>query len=153
MSYRGVATMAFMLALSAIIGVETFMMLALETPPIKWLTQLRLATGAFISIRPTTRLLMSNWLSEQPEVDSVWWRWEKMSLLLRSIQVVSTGPSEGELEALTIKLGIQANGIIYVTLGMVDQPDDLSQVGYSSRRLYRSARQSWLWLASCRRLL
>ncbi|MCY9827220.1 ABC transporter permease [Vibrio chagasii] len=105
MSYRGVATMAFMLALTANIGVETMVGSFRDTTD-KWLTQ-RLAADLYIYPTNNAAARMSNWLSEQPEVDSVWWRWEKdVASPVGSIQVVSTGPSEGELEALTIKLGI-----------------------------------------------
>jgi putative ABC transport system permease protein len=105
MSYRGVATMAFMLALSANIGVETMVGSFRHTTD-KWLTQ-RLAADIYIYPTNKSADRMSRWLSEQPEVDSVWWRWEKdVASATGNIQVVSTGPSEGELEALTIKLGI-----------------------------------------------
>ncbi|NOH98516.1 ABC transporter permease [Vibrio sp. 99-70-13A1] len=105
MSYRGVATMAFMLALTANIGVETMVGSFRDTTD-KWLTQ-RLAADLYIYPTNNAAARMSNWLSDQPEVDSVWWRWEKdIATPKGSVQVVSTGPSEGELEALTIKLGI-----------------------------------------------
>ena len=93
MSYRGVATMAFMLALSANIGVETMVGSFRDTTD-KWLTQ-RLAADLYIYPTNNAAARMSNWLSEQPEVDSVWWRWEKdVSSAKGSIQVVSTGPQK-----------------------------------------------------------
>ncbi|TON78748.1 hypothetical protein CGH50_28965, partial [Vibrio parahaemolyticus] len=50
---------------------------------------------------------MSAWLQDQPEVESVWWRWEKdVPTEHGALQVVSTGPSEGELDSLTVKLGV-----------------------------------------------
>ncbi|MFM2590130.1 ABC transporter permease [Vibrio sp. TBV020] len=105
MSYRGVATMAFMLAMSANIGVETMVGSFRDTTD-KWLSQ-RLAADLYIYPNNSAAARMSTWLSKQPEVDSVWWRWEKeVSTEKGALQVVSTGPSEGELDALTVKLGV-----------------------------------------------
>ncbi|MDC5840385.1 ABC transporter permease [Vibrio europaeus] len=105
MSYRGVATMAFMLAMAANIGVETMVGSFRETTD-KWLTQ-RLAADLYIYPNNSAAARMSTWLTKQPEVDSVWWRWEKdISTDKGALQVVSTGASEGELDALTVKLGI-----------------------------------------------
>ncbi len=67
--------MAFMLALSANIGVET-MVGSFRTPLINGLTQ-RLAADLYIYPTNVAAARMSNWLSEQPEADSVWWRWER----------------------------------------------------------------------------
>ncbi|MDC5806859.1 ABC transporter permease [Vibrio europaeus] len=105
MSYRGVATMAFMLAMAANIGVETMVGSFRDTTD-KWLTQ-RLAADLYIYPNNSAAARMSTWLTKQPEVDSVWWRWEKdISTDKGALQVVSTGASEGELDALTVKLGI-----------------------------------------------
>ncbi|MCU8160380.1 FtsX-like permease family protein [Vibrio vulnificus] len=105
MSYRGVAMMAFMLALAANIGVETMVGSFRDTTD-KWLTQ-RLAADLYIYPTNNSAARLSNWLEAQPEVDEVWWRWEKELADERDIvQVVSTGPSDGELEALTVKLGV-----------------------------------------------
>jgi len=105
MSYRGVATMAFMLAMAANIGVETMVGSFRDTTD-KWLTQ-RLAADLYIYPNNSAAARMSTWLTKQPEVNSVWWRWEKdISTDKGALQVVSTGASEGELDALTVKLGI-----------------------------------------------
>lgn len=105
MSYRGVATMAFMLALAANIGVETMVGSFRDTTD-KWLSQ-RLAADIYIYPTNNSAARMSSWLKEQPEVDSVWWRWEKDVPTERgALQVVSTGSSEGELDSLTVKLGV-----------------------------------------------
>ncbi|KGY12228.1 ABC transporter permease [Vibrio tubiashii] len=105
MSYRGVATMAFMLAMAANIGVETMVGSFRDTTD-KWLSQ-RLAADLYIYPNNSSAARMSTWLLQQPEVESVWWRWEKEVETNRgALQVVSTGPSEGELNALTVKLGI-----------------------------------------------
>ncbi|WP_045419845.1 ABC transporter permease [Vibrio jasicida] len=105
MSYRGVATMAFMLALAANIGVETMVGSFRDTTD-KWLSQ-RLAADIYIYPTNNSAARMSAWLKEQPEVDTVWWRWEKDVPTERgALQVVSTGASEGELDSLTVKLGV-----------------------------------------------
>ncbi|USD40059.1 ABC transporter permease [Vibrio sp. SCSIO 43135] len=105
MSYRGVATMAFMLAMAANIGVETMVGSFRDTTD-KWLTQ-RLASDLYIYPSNTAAPRLSGWLQKQPEVESVWWRWEKEEATTNgALQVVSTGASEGELDALTVKLGV-----------------------------------------------
>ncbi|WP_070963092.1 ABC transporter permease [Vibrio sonorensis] len=105
MSYRGVATMAFMLAMAANIGVETMIGSFRDTTD-KWLTQ-RLAADLYIYPNNSAAPRINNWLIKQPEVTNVWWRWEREVNTNRgAVQVVSTGPSEGELEAMTVKLGI-----------------------------------------------
>ncbi len=105
MSYRGVATMAFMLALAANIGVETMVGSFRDTTD-KWLDQ-RLAADIYIAPNNNNAARMSGWLQQQPEVDAVWWRWEKEISTDRGVlQVVSTGASEGELDSLTVKLGV-----------------------------------------------
>ncbi|EDP60272.1 ABC transporter permease [Vibrio sp. AND4] len=105
MSYRGVATMAFMLALAANIGVETMVGSFRDTTD-KWLSQ-RLAADLYIYPTNNSSARMSTWLKEQPEVDAVWWRWEKDVPTERgALQVVSTGTSQGERDSLTVKLGV-----------------------------------------------
>ncbi|WGY47103.1 ABC transporter permease [Vibrio sp. ABG19] len=105
MSYRGVATMAFMLAMAANIGVETTVGSFRETTE-KWLSQ-RLAADLYLYPTVSSAARMSEWLSKQPDVDNVWWRWEKdFSTNNGALQVVSTGTSQGELDALTVKLGV-----------------------------------------------
>ena len=105
MSYRGVASMAFMLALAANIGVETMVGSFRDTTD-KWLNQ-RLAADIYVYPNNNNAARMSGWLQQQPEVKSVWWRWEKDLPTDKGVlQVVSTGPSEGELDSLTVKLGV-----------------------------------------------
>ncbi|EGA71231.1 ABC transporter transmembrane protein [Vibrio sinaloensis DSM 21326] len=105
MSYRGVATMAFMLAMAANIGVETMVGSFRDTTD-KWLSQ-RLAADLYIYPNTNAAARMSTWLGKQPEVDKVWWRWEKeLNTSKGPLQVVSSGGSEGELDALTVKLGV-----------------------------------------------
>ncbi|WP_162046242.1 ABC transporter permease [Vibrio taketomensis] len=105
MSYRGVATMAFMLAMAANIGIETMVGSFRDTTD-KWLSQ-RLAADLYIHPNSSSAARLSSWLSKQPEVKSVWWRWEIESPTPDgALQMVSTGASEGELEALTVKIGI-----------------------------------------------
>ncbi|WP_367986610.1 ABC transporter permease [Vibrio sp. NTOU-M3] len=105
MSYRGIATMAFMLAMAANIGVETMVGSFRDTTD-KWLSQ-RLAADLYIYPNNNAAARMSGWLSNQPEVSSVWWRWEdEVQTDQGPLQVVSSGASEGELDSLTVKLGV-----------------------------------------------
>lgn len=105
MSYRGVAVMAFMLAMSANVAVETLVGSFRETTD-SWLNQ-KLAADVYIY--PTTNSVgrMGSWLIKQPEVEDVWWRWEKeISTDSGVIEVVSTGDSQSERNAVTVKLAI-----------------------------------------------
>ncbi|MCG3760500.1 ABC transporter permease [Vibrio cincinnatiensis] len=105
MSYRGVATMAFMLAMAANIGVETMIGSFRQTTD-TWLTQ-RLAADLYLYPTNSSAARMTQWLNQQPEVKTVWHRWEKDLMSDKgTIQVVSTGSSEGELQSLTVKLGV-----------------------------------------------
>ncbi len=105
MSYRGVATMGFMLAMAANIGVETMVGSFRDTTD-KWLNQ-RLAAALYIYPNTSNAARMSEWLVKQPDVQSVWWRWEKeVTSNSGTMQVVSIGDSQGELDALTVKIGI-----------------------------------------------
>ncbi|USD64164.1 ABC transporter permease [Vibrio sp. SCSIO 43136] len=105
LSYRGVASMAFMLALATNIGVETMVGSFRETTD-KWLAQ-RLAADIYVTPPNHIAARIGSWLSDQPEVEDVWWRWEKEVPSKRgTLQVVSIGESEGELAALTVKLAI-----------------------------------------------
>src|SRR5690606_8744823 len=72
----------------------------------KWLTQ-RLAADVYLYPTNSSASRMSDWLVKQPEVKDVWWRWEKdFSTDKGVLQVVSTGASDGELDSLTVKLGV-----------------------------------------------
>ncbi|NNN45109.1 MULTISPECIES: ABC transporter permease [unclassified Vibrio] len=105
MSYRGVATMAFMLAMTANIGVETMIGSFRHTTD-TWLTQ-RLAADLYLYPTNSSAAKITQWLNQQPEVQAVWHRWEKDIMSDKgTIQVVSTGSSEGELASLTVKLAI-----------------------------------------------
>lgn len=105
MSYRGVATMAFMLAMAANIGIETMISSFRDTTD-KWLNQ-RLAADVYVYPHNNVASRMSVWLKAQPEVNAVWWRWEKEVQTSKGIiQVVSTGDSDSELDSMTVKLGV-----------------------------------------------
>ncbi|GEM76933.1 ABC transporter permease [Vibrio sagamiensis] len=105
MSYRGVAMMAFMLALAVNIGVETMVGSFRDTTD-KWLNK-RLVADLYIYSTNGTATRMSGWLAEQPEVESVWWRWEKDILVENGVlQVVSTGASLDERSSLPVKLSV-----------------------------------------------
>lgn len=105
MSYRGVAAMAFMLALATNIGVETMVNSFRDTTD-QWLVQ-RLSADLYITPTASSATRMGEWLEAQPEVKSVWWRWEKsLQADTETIQVVSSGQTEGERNALTVKLAV-----------------------------------------------
>ena len=90
LSYRGVASMAFMLALASNIGMET-MVGSFRNTTQTWLEQ-RLA--ADIYIRPAVNMAprMTQWLENQDEVKQVWWQWRKMlPTEAGTLQVVSIG--------------------------------------------------------------
>ena len=105
MSFRGVAVMAFMLAMAANITVETLVGSFRETTD-RWLTQ-KLASDVYIFPTNSSAARMSNWLSKQPEVESVWWRWEiDVPTNDEVLEVVSTGNSIGEKDAMTVKIAV-----------------------------------------------
>lgn len=102
LSYRGIAAMAFMLALASNIGMET-MVGSFRNTTENWLEQ-RLA--ADIYIRPSMNMAprISKWLQEQPEVEQVWWSWQKQTPSdSGTIQVMSIGQTLGEKTALSLK--------------------------------------------------
>lgn len=105
MGYRGVAVMAFMLAMSANIMVETLVGSFRATTE-SWLNQ-RLAADIYIFPTSHSASRMSNWLNKQADVEDVWWRWE-VDLPTKSgvREVVSTGASMGEKESVTVKLAV-----------------------------------------------
>jgi putative ABC transport system permease protein len=103
MSYRGVAVMGFMLAISATIAIET-MIGSFRITTEHWLDQ-KLAADMYIYPTNSSALRITEWLSQQPEVESVWWRWEdEIRTSSGTIQVVSSGSSQGEQQALTVKV-------------------------------------------------
>ena len=105
MSYRGVATMAFMIAMAANIGAET-MTGSFRSTTDQWLND-RLAADLYLYPTNANASRISNWLEQQPEVSSVWWRWQKDVMSAKgTIQVVSTGHSQGEQDSMTVKLAI-----------------------------------------------
>lgn len=105
MSFRGVAVMAFMLAMSANVAVETLVGSFRETTD-NWLNQ-KLAADMYIYPTSSSVSRISRWLEKQPEVEDVWWRWEKdVSTSKGMLEVVSTGQSLAERNAVTVKLAI-----------------------------------------------
>ncbi|CAH0533392.1 hypothetical protein VST7929_01258 [Vibrio stylophorae] len=102
LSYRGVAAMAFMLALASNIGMATTVGSFRATTE-SWLEQ-RLAADVYI--QPPARLerRIADWLNRQDEVQSIWWQLRKELRSSKGImQVMSTGDSEGEKNAMAIK--------------------------------------------------
>lgn len=105
MSYRGVANMAFMLAMAVNMGVETMVGSFRDTTD-SWLTQ-RLAADVYIYPNNNSATQINKWLEVQPEVERVWWRWEEeVPSDSGMMQVVSTGDSLGEQQSLTVKIAI-----------------------------------------------
>jgi putative ABC transport system permease protein len=103
MSYRGLALMAFMLAMTANIGVET-MVGSFRNTTDKWLNQ-RLAADIYVQPTISSSNRMTNWLMKQPEVEEVWHRWENEVISENgTLDVVSIGASKGELESLSEKI-------------------------------------------------
>ncbi|MCL9781923.1 FtsX-like permease family protein [Vibrio sp. S4M6] len=102
MSYRGVATMAFMLAVAANVGVETTVGSFRHTTD-NWLSQ-RLAADLYVYPDSGSADKMMTWLEKQPEISQVWQRWTKEILTSSGpLQVVSTGFSKGELKSIPLK--------------------------------------------------
>jgi putative ABC transport system permease protein len=90
MGYRGIATMAFLIALTANIGVETLVGSFRGTTE-HWLNE-RLAADVYVYASSSSQVEITNWLQQQDDVDFVWKRWERDIPSERGlIQVVSTG--------------------------------------------------------------
>ena len=105
LSYRGVAAMAFMLALSSNIGVET-MVGSFRSTTNNWLEQ-RLAADVYIQPSKASASRISYWLEKQPEVESVWRQWTiDYPTEYGKLEILSTGSTLGEKSALTMKVAI-----------------------------------------------
>ncbi|MPW35646.1 ABC transporter permease [Vibrio sp. B1Z05] len=105
MSYRGVALMAFMLAITANVGVETMVGSFRDTTD-KWLSQ-RLAADVYVHPTANSAPRMIKWLEKQPEVKEVWQRREtELATLDGNINLVSSGQSNGEKSSLSEKVTI-----------------------------------------------
>lgn len=105
LSYRGVAAMAFMLALASNIGVET-MVGSFRATTNNWLEQ-RLAADIYIEPSKASASRISYWLKKQPEVESVWRQWKiDYQTEYGNLEILSTGTTLGEKKALTMKVAI-----------------------------------------------
>ncbi len=105
MGYRGIATMAFLIALTANIGIETLVGSFRGTME-HWLNE-KLAADLYIYASPSSQDDMTRWLRQQDEVDFVWKRWERdIPSEQGLIQVVSTGVTDIELGATTMKVAV-----------------------------------------------
>lgn len=103
MSYRGLAMMAFTLAMTANIGVETVVG-SFRATTHKWLEQ-RLAADIYVSPSKESADIVSRWLLRQPEVKGVWHRWEtEIPTPKGTLDVVSIGSSLEELNGLSVKV-------------------------------------------------
>ncbi|MGX9416016.1 ABC transporter permease [Vibrio sp. WJH972] len=104
MSYRGIATMAFLIALATNIAAETLVGSFRETTS-QWLEH-RLAADLYFHGTAEQSQYIDEWLRDQPEVSDFWQRWETdVTTDNGTVQVVSVGRSDVELQALTIKVG------------------------------------------------
>ncbi|MDW6003852.1 ABC transporter permease [Vibrio mangrovi] len=105
MGYRGIATMAFLIALTANIGVETLVGSFRGTTE-HWLNE-RLAADMYVYASPSSQADIIHWLHQQNEVGFVWKRWERdIPSDQGLIQVVSTGSTDIELGATTMKVAV-----------------------------------------------
>jgi putative ABC transport system permease protein len=105
MGYRGIATMAFLIALTANIGVETLVGSFRGTMD-SWLNE-RLSADVYIYASPSSENDISQWLKLQSGVTSVWKRWERdIASRQGLLQVISSGDSEDELRSLTVKVAV-----------------------------------------------
>lgn len=105
MSYRGVATMAFLIALTANVGVETITG-SFRTTSENWLEQ-RFSADLYIYGTPDNYDNIISWLGQQQEVENVWQRWEHDLITSDGLlQVVSVGKSDTEKDSQTIKVAI-----------------------------------------------
>ncbi|MDA9556059.1 ABC transporter permease [Vibrio sp.] len=104
MSFRGVATMGFMLAMTANISIETMIGSFKETTN-RWVNQ---HFAADLYIYPTYDISrdMTLWLNNNANVEKLWLRWEREVLTNNGpIQLVSIGDSEDEMQSISIKVG------------------------------------------------
>jgi len=71
-----------------------------------WLSQ-RLAADIYIFPTNSSAAGMRHWLTQQPDVNDVWWRW-KLALPTKSgvLEVVSSGTSTGEKNAVPVKIAV-----------------------------------------------
>lgn len=105
MSYRSVGAMAFMLAIATNIGIQTVVDSFNYTTK-DWLTQ-RLAADVYIVPSSHQASEVVSWLETQPDVQEIWWRWEKeLAVDNETIQVVSSGTSLGEQKAISMKSAV-----------------------------------------------
>ncbi|MDO6705422.1 ABC transporter permease [Photobacterium sp. 1_MG-2023] len=104
LSHRGVAAMAFMLALAATIGMDT-MVGSFRQATQQWLQQ-RLAADLYVMPSAPQASAIADWLSNQQGIKTVWWRWRTEipgQTEEQQLQVLSLGASLGEQQALPMK--------------------------------------------------
>ncbi|SKA56708.1 ABC transporter permease [Enterovibrio nigricans] len=105
LSYRGIAAMAFMMAIATNIGMET-MVGSFRNTTENWLQQ-RLAADIYIRPDKSIAEPLSNWLKAQPDVEKniVQWRHEIESLQ-GTVEIQTIGTSSEEREALALKVTV-----------------------------------------------
>ncbi|WP_325892808.1 ABC transporter permease [Grimontia sp. NTOU-MAR1] len=103
LSYRGIAAMAFMMAIATNIGMET-MVGSFRTTTESWLQQ-RLAADIYVKPEKAVAQQLSDWLEEKDEVKRslVQWRHE-IDTAQGIVEIHSIGTSAEEREALAIKV-------------------------------------------------
>jgi putative ABC transport system permease protein len=102
LTYRGVAAMAFMLALATNIGMET-MVGSFRQSTETWLEQ-RLAADVYVRPPMTLAPSLVDWLEDQPEVEQIWSQWRlNLTTPKGKLQVMSIGARRGERNALSMK--------------------------------------------------
>ncbi|WP_394211259.1 ABC transporter permease [Enterovibrio calviensis] len=105
LTYRGIAAMAFMMAIATNIGMET-MVGSFRSTTEGWLQQ-RLAADIYIRPDKVVAEQLSEWLEAQEDVDQslVQWRHE-IDTAQGVVEIYSIGTSKEEREALALKVAI-----------------------------------------------
>ncbi|WP_087016024.1 ABC transporter permease [Thaumasiovibrio subtropicus] len=103
LSYRGVASMAFMLAIAANIGMDT-MVGSFREATSDWL-KARIVADIYVRPNPSQAEEISRWLRQQNGVQDVWWQWVTETNSEQGVlQAISVGTSRAEREAITMKV-------------------------------------------------
>nr|WP_086937976.1 ABC transporter permease [Thaumasiovibrio occultus] len=103
LSYRGVASMAFMLAMAANIGMDT-MVGSFRQATFNWL-ETRVASDIYMHPKPMQSSEMQRWLNRHPDVAEIRWQWRTdLNTELGMIQAYSIGTSASERASLAVKV-------------------------------------------------
>ncbi len=103
LSYRGVASMAFMLAIATNIGMDT-MVGSFRTATVDWL-KTRIVADLYLQPKTEEAVAIDSWLDSRSDVKEVLWQWRTDSNSEQGVlQAISIGTSQIELESLTMKV-------------------------------------------------